>query len=315
MSEEKENPVIGLSFILIPVILLIVGLFIYPYPDVTEYQESMLQIPMFLGLFLLFFGFILDKQKSGKIFKILGWIVFAFFWATQPTMLYLSEGGDTFNAAVCVIGVFVLCYLAYHEYLSYIRDESISCLNWIAGASFLAGIIYFGIERSALSPWLIDRVAEQSAWVLNIFTGTAAVDGEAILIDGHYAVTIIFACTAIQSMVIFVGMIGALPKIGFKRRIIGLMITVLPVYFLNLFRNAMVAFLVGRNIMDFNLAHNILSKAGSLIALVVLLFIVVKIIPEVFDEIINLTDLYKRNGPIERFIKKLFRFQKSEEKL
>jgi hypothetical protein len=38
---------------------------------------------------------------------------------------------------------------------------------------------------------------------------------------------------------------------------------------------------------------------------VILLFIVVKIVPEVFDEILNLTDLYKRNGPIEKTIKKL----------
>ena len=55
----------------------------------------------------------------------------------------------------------------------------------------------------------------------------------------------------------------------------------------------------------FNIAHNIIGKGGSLIALVILLFIVVKIVPEVFDEILNLTDLYKRNGPIEKTIKKL----------
>ena len=52
------------------------------------------------------------------------------------------------------------------------------------------------------------------------------------------------------------------------------------------------------------MAHNVIGKGGSLLALVILLFIVIKIVPEVFDEIINLTDIHKRNGPLENFIKK-----------
>ena len=91
-----------------------------------------------------------------------------------------------------------------------------------------------------------------------------------------------------------------------KRRIIGLLITVVPIYVLNLFRNALVTFLVGRNITDFNMAHNVISKAGSLAALIILLLLVVKIIPEVLNEILCLVDLHKRNGPIEKSIKSVF---------
>ena len=57
----------------------------------------------------------------------------------------------------------------------------------------------------------------------------------------------------------------------------------------------------------FGTAHNVIGKGGSLIALVILLFIVIKILPEVFDEIICLTDLYKRKGPFERFFKIIWR--------
>ncbi len=54
------------------------------------------------------------------------------------------------------------------------------------------------------------------------------------------------------------------------------------------------------------MAHNVIAKTGSLIAMIILLFIVIKIIPEIFNEIICLTDLYKRNGPLEKGIKNIF---------
>jgi exosortase/archaeosortase family protein len=105
-------------------------------------------------------------------------------------------------------------------------------------------------------------------------------------------------------MVIFVGMILPLPKVEIKRKIYGLLLTILPVYVLNVMRNSLVIYLVGNDITDFSIAHNIIAKAGALISLIVLLFIVIKIIPEIFDEITSLTELPKRNGPIEKNFKK-----------
>jgi archaeosortase A (PGF-CTERM-specific) len=304
---NTEKTSVGFLFLIIPTIMLIVGYFIYPYPA-PEFSTLLLQIPMFLGLILILIGFIAEygKYHFGKILKILGWLVFTFYWATQPATLYLSEEGDIFNSVVCIIGVFVLCYIAYHEWLSYERKEYVSCLNWIAGASAIAGLIYFIIERTSLSPWLIEEVAKQSELVLRAIIGNSDIIGTDIYLDGHYAVTIIFACTAIQAMVIFVGMIIALPKVDIKRKVIGLLITIIPIYILNLFRNAMVAFLVGRNITDFFMAHNVISKTGALITLIVLLYFVIRLMPEIFDEIMCLIDLRKRNGPLEKAAKKIF---------
>ena len=265
--------------------------------------ETLIQIPMFLGPILLLVGF-LRNNNLGKKIKIIGWTVFSFYWSTQPALLYISEGGDVFNASICIIGVYVLMYMAYHEWLSLVRKDEVSCINWIAGASAISGLIYFGIERTALAGWLIEEVARESTFVLNTIIGNATVDGRYIYLDGSYAVTIIFACTGVQAMVLFFSMIGALPKVNAKRKIIGFAVTVLPIYILNLFRNAMVSYLVGRDITDFHMAHNVLSKGGALLTLIILLFIIIKIIPEIFDEIICITDLHKRNGPIEAFIKK-----------
>lgn len=308
---NTEKTSVGFLFLIIPTIMLIVGYFIYPYPA-PESSTMLLQIPMFLGLILILVGFIgeIGKYEFGKVVKIFGWMVFAFYWATQPATLYLSEEGDIFNTVVCIIGVYVLCYIAYHEWLSFERKEYVSCLNWIAGASAIAGLIYFIIERTSLEPWLVEEVARESAIVLDTIIGNAElviVNGRPdIYLDGHYAVTIIFACTAIQAMVLFVGMIVALPKVDMKRKIIGLVITIIPIYILNLFRNAMVTFLVGRNITDFFMAHNVISKAGALITLIILLYFVIKLMPEIFDEIMCLIDLHKRDGPLEKAAKKIF---------
>ena len=306
-KKNKENSSIALLFITIPTIMLVVGYFIYPYPAI-RIVFTLIQIPMFLSLGLLAVGFFI-KDQIGKKIKIIGWLIFAFYWSTQPKTLYLYESGDIFNATVCIVGVYVLSYIAYHEWLSIKREENISCLNWIAGATFIAGMIYFGIELTPLQLWLRQVVAAHSGWFLHVVTGeSVAIEGENALhiVYKSSTVRLIFACTAVQAMVIFVGMILPLQKVGIKRKILGLIVTVIPVYILNFMRNALVCFLDGNNITDFSTAHNIIAKVGALISLVILLFVVIKIIPEIFDEIICLTDLPKRNGPIEKNIKKYF---------
>ena len=92
--------------------------------------------------------------------------------------------------------------------------------------------------------------------------------------------------------------------------IIGLLISLIPIYILNLLRNASVAWLVGEYITNFFIAHNVLSKIGALITLIVILYFVIKIIPEIFDEIICLTNLPKRKGPLERMFKLLVKKSK-----
>ncbi len=66
----------------------------------------------------------------------------------------------------------------------------------------------------------------------------------------------------------------------------------------------MITYLVGVYGEDFfGVAHNIIGKGGSLVALVVLLLIIGRFIPEVFDEITSLMDLPKNNhGPLEELV-------------
>jgi archaeosortase A (PGF-CTERM-specific) len=309
-SISKEDPKIASLFIIIPIIFLIIGHIFFQY-ELSDTTIMFLQVPVALALILLGFGFFIKKNHLGNKLKIAGWIVFAFYWSTQPSTLYFSEDGDIFNAVLCGIGVFVLSYIAYHEWLSIERKKDLSCLNWIAGAACVAGIIYFGTERIPfIYMWLRETVAAHSGWFLQLVTGeNVVVNGVNILYKKSWLI-LIFACTGVQAMVIFVGMILPLPKVNIKRKIFGLIITVVPVYILNFMRMAMVSFLVGNGITDFSTAHNYIAKAGSLVVLIILLLFVVKIIPEIMDEIFCLTDLHKRNGPIEKVIKKYIRRSK-----
>jgi len=306
VPSEKNNGRVVLSFFLIPTIMLIFGYVLFPYPP-SLLARQLSFIPLFLGLILLGIGFFFKGKNTASTLKIVGWGMVAFFWATMPSFLYLSEGGDVFNAAVCIIGVYVLIYIAYHEWLSIQRNNHVSCLNWIAGGTFLAGIIYFTIENGivpGLKDWLIEFVAAQSTDLLHLF-GVNASRNQALIIYNNTPVTIIFACTAVQSMVLFVGMIGALSRVNMKRKALGLLVTVVPIYFLNLVRNAGVVFMVGSGMVSFELAHNVIGKAGSLLALIVLLFVTFKIVPELYDEIVGIIDLPKRRGPVELFIGRL----------
>jgi archaeosortase A (PGF-CTERM-specific) len=283
--------------------MLIVGYALFPYPP-SSLARQVSFLPLFLGLIFLGIGFFYRRKNIASMLKIVGWGLFSFFWATMPSFLYYSEGGDVFNAAVCIIGVYVLIYMGYHEWLSLKKDNYVSCLNWIAGGTFLAGIIYFTIENSiipGLKDWLIVTVAAHTTDVLHFF-GINAMRDQDLIVYNNIPVTIIFACTAIQSMVLFVGMIGALPRVNLKRKALGLLVTVVPIYFLNLIRNASVVYMVGSGMVSFEIAHNVIGKTGSLLALIVLLFITFKIVPELYDEIIGIIDLTKRKGPVELFL-------------
>jgi archaeosortase A (PGF-CTERM-specific) len=308
VSSGKNNNLVVLTFFVIPAVMLIVGYVLFPYPP-SSLARQISFVPLFLGLLFLGFGFFYRKKNTASILRIIGWGMFSSFWATMPSFLYFSEGGDVFNAAVCIIGVYVLIYMAYHEWLSMKRNEHVSCLNWIAGGTFLAGMIYFTIENGVIpgvQNWLIEFVAAQTTDVLHLI-GINATRNQSLIIYNNIPVTIIFACTAIQSIVLFVGMIGALPRVTLKRKTLGLLVTVVPIYFLNLLRNAGVVYMVGSGMFSFEIAHNVIGKAGSLIALIVLLFITFKILPELYDEIMGIIDLPKRKGPVELFLGRLLR--------
>ncbi len=256
-----------------------------------------------------------------------GWTLFAFHWALTGMNFYHVEEGDWVNAGFSFVSVFVLTYFAYQEMVSRRLGEDNPSLRFAAGAVFIAATVWYAFLRvQPLSEWIIEVVAAQTAWLLGAFGQSVelGVDGRTGFVSAITyvdqpipvrTVIIILACTAIQSMMIFVAAALAVAKADWGRRFTVIAVTVPVVYVLNLFRNVIIIWMwEGRSIeralglsseATFSLAHNWIGKGGSLIALVVIALFMFRVLPEVVHAVIGLLDLPRRRGPIERYVLKL----------
>ncbi|PKK86476.1 MAG: archaeosortase A [Thermoplasmata archaeon HGW-Thermoplasmata-1] len=325
ISVEKLGKMAKRPAVAAAAILFVPGLFILLghilYTNLDSYLFSLIVMaPMFVGLGFLGLGYIF-RLRSRHILMAVGWLVFSLYWGTQVDLLYWEEGGFI-NAAFGAAAVYLFAYLAYHEVISHAKKENFAPLEFMAGATFVAAFFYFLVERiPSVSRFLITEVADQSAGVLRLF-GHDFTSGVAILPHGapwfafnapiYYNgemtnISIILACTALQSIMIFVGAIYATTgKIPLKRRIAALAATAIPIYVLNLFRNAGVIWAVIVRGWDFGIVHDWVAKFGVLLVLVALAYIVFKLLPELYDDLAGLLDLPKRNGPVERFFRERF---------
>ncbi|MFO8133840.1 MAG: archaeosortase A [Thermoplasmatota archaeon] len=284
----------------------------YPSPETFE---AVVALPLFAGLLLLGAGFFL-RCHVRHLVTMSGWLVFGGYWATQPGYLYVKEAGDVVNASLCIAGVFFLFYLGYHEYLSHRRSENVPALSFIAGATFISGFFYFLIDRlQELSGLLIKVVADQTVWVTrqlgyDVVAGSVQYGESAsvpVFFNGWPSVDIILACTGLQSIMIFVGVIAALRGVDRNRRLKAFAATVPVIYVLNVIRN--VGVILGVEVLgaSFYMMHNVVGKAGSLVALIVLAYVAFELLPELYDNIMDLFDLPKRRGPVERALQRLRR--------
>lgn len=123
--------------------------------------------------------------------------------------------------------------------------------------------------------------------------------------DGnHYitAVSIILACTALQSIMVFVGLFAGTvaplrKKVGASLLVGGL------VYVLNLIRNTGIIWFYGQGHASFWIMHDAIGKGGSLVAMVLIAFGVFRWFPEFFTALVGVLDLVERDGPLERALK------------
>ena len=281
--------------------------------DMDNYPlfDMLTSIPLFSGLIILGIGFFC-KQERRHLIMSTGWIIFALYWATQPEFLYYKEDGDIVNAIFSIVGVYFLSYIAYHEFLSYTKREELESLTFLAGSTFIAGFFYFLIEKlPLLSGVLIKTVAGQTVWVMkvmgyHVYTGAINYGSEItvpVYFNGNHSVQLILACTGLQSMMIFVGVIAALRGVDKSRRFKALVYTVPVIYVLNIVRNVGVIYGVEVLHQTFYFMHNVVGKAGSLLALIVLAYLAFDILPELYGNISSLFELPNRRGPVERFFR------------
>ncbi|HID71502.1 MAG TPA: archaeosortase A [Thermoplasmata archaeon] len=240
------------------------------------------------------------RNHFGHLLSSLGWCAFSLYWLTH-TPSYLSEG-NYFNAFFSGGAVPFFLFIGYNEYLLRNTNEDNHSLKFLAGTGFIAGAIYFLIEYvTYFHTGLLYITAYQTKFFLHLF-GYEIELGEMIYTDkvripilkeGHAGknISIVLACTAIQSIVIFIGAIYS-TRGDRRRKIKAFLLTVPVVYLLNTVRNGGVIYLVYEGYLRFEVAHNYLSRYGAMAVLVILVYLMFNILPELHEDIMGIMELF-----------------------
>jgi archaeosortase A (PGF-CTERM-specific) len=246
-------------------------------------------------------------SKVRKLIGGIGWGVFSIHWGYQP--LYYLEIQDYANVLLTiVIALFCLlvAYIMFREYREgpiYIKNNrevvhskfsaqgesnSLDITYMLTSASALGALVYFPFANfPSLNTWIIGGVASQVLWVLQYFGIPAYMKAWNMITFNGYTVEIILACTAIESIALFMGLIGAV-RAPLSRLAMAFLVSVPVIYILNLIRDIFVVVAYGEQWFgadSFIIAHNYIAKAGSGIALFVISYAVLRILPELLEMI------------------------------
>lgn len=281
----------------------------------------------FLWMALIFFilaAILPSKLKSYRMpIGGIGWIFFAVYWALQP--LYYIKEGD-FSMVILMLVVALICLIIAHlmfiTYSQYkkgmLQDNPTNRTKTLMSATTVTAIgalFYFPFAQiGSLNHSLISTVTSQTFWLSQqVGFPVTRLDWNMIMLEG-YRVEIILACTAIESIALFFGLILGI-KANRKKIFLALMASVPVIYILNIIRNTFVIGAYGYkwfgtgpmvlNILgneyflhqsaSFYIGHHIIAKLGSGIALFFIAYAVLKLLPELLELIDDLWLLIKED--------------------
>lgn len=278
------------------------------------------------GMLLLFFAW---KFRSSKIESIapIGWVFTGFYFFNDIT--FYIEHEDPILIAMSALALPGAIGIAIWE-RRVTEEVYATALKWFRGTVAVAGLPYLMIAHvpilNVLAIWF---VAWQSAALLSFAGGAKVTLGETyarpansepinwndwdgnkwfltdemsefsfhteLLVNGEpIYINFVLACTAIQSMIIFVGAISVL-EVDWRRRIRALFIALSLIHILNLFRNAGLIWLqmgypgwkwLGLSIFDFG--HAYASRFVSLGAMFVLALVLFEMLPQMHRHVLHL---------------------------
>lgn len=265
---------------------------------------------LWLALVLLVAASVIPKKYTLK-FTVAGagWMFFAVHWAFQ--WQHYAEVSDYLNVVLTILAAVISALIGYvlisrdKRILREINGISITASLFMAtAAAAIGGLSYFAFsEIPAMNTWIISTVTDQTIWLASVFgVMITRLDWNLIAVNG-YRVEIILACTAIESIALFTGIIAS-SSAPFKRVAPAFLVSVPVIYGLNLIRNVFVITAYGMTWFgdpdtSFYVAHTIIAKTGSLIALFLIAYAVLKLLPEIInmiDGILNLAGGIFRNA-------------------
>ena len=267
------------------------------------------------------------RQRDTTFVAQVGWILVGVYFFTDAWD-YQAKG-DIILTVMCLLALPITLGIAKWE--SNVQDKKArSALFWARGAMAYAGGPYLLISHV---PWLnvlaIWFVASQVALFYRL-SGTGNIelgetwvqtssgrvtwdewDGnkwfsaetigefpfqtELVMADGTFiGINFVLACTALQSMVIFIGAISVL-DLDWRRRIRAILFTIPVIHVLNVFRNVGLIWMhqtytswsfYGMSVFEFG--HNYAARFVSLFAMFFMALIMFEILPELHRHIVRL---------------------------
>ncbi len=304
-----------------------IGLLVSGFGEVIGVNSMALELAIIMiGALFLGLGFHRQNSQKSRYFAAIGWVFMGLYFYLQSE--YYVEISDPVLVLMTASALPGSVALAIWE----IKNEKTpEALQWLRGCFTWAVVPYFVIfSVPYLNMALIQLTAESteimlefcglgnyhigemmvardgvpdvpvSEWDGNkwILTESLAKEGFYVQFfdsDGRVIVQFIMACSGLQSMIIFVGAIGALSSVSWKRRARGLLIALPTIYVLNMFRNAGIVWLtesypnwslMGIEMFDFT--HSYAAKAISLFAMFLMAIALFDLLPELHKHIMKI---------------------------
>jgi len=222
------------------------------------------------------------------------WLTFALACLTKVPEYVYSK--DYYNTAVFFLAFIFFLFLS----ISILLRNSDVFID-VTAFSALACAIYFPFAFIApLNYWIIGCTSDLTVALGKFLGFSMEKTGNIITLNGRN-IQIILACTAIESMALFTG-----ATLGIRaeriRKIKAFLVSVPVIYILNLFRNVFVVAAYayswfGEN--SFYIAHNVMAKILSTIALIVIAYVVFRLLPELAELIYSLKDEMFRGAGLD----------------
>ena len=279
-----------------------------------------------VGLIVLFVTW---KSRTGKVEFLapVGWILTGFYFFNDISF-YIQHNDPVLTVMSAITLPAAIGIAMWERNVS--KEKYKSALLWFRGTVAVAGLPYLLIAHvpmlNVLAIWF---VAWQSAVLLSFAGGADITLGDTyanpangvsenwetwdgnkwfltdemsefsfhteLLVNGEpIYINFVLACTAIQSMIIFVGAISVL-NIGWKKRVRALFVALSLIHILNLFRNAGLIWLqmgysdwrwMGLSIFEFG--HAYAARFVSLGAMFLLALVLFEMLPQMHRNVLAL---------------------------
>ncbi len=233
----------------------------------------------FLGIYLATYELNVNNGgKTGGVPEHMKWLRGMIFFAGTPYLLV---------AQIPYLNRIAIIFVAWQVvlFMKWTGSGDLELGDFIVKTSEQPGNEVLWESWDGNKWWLFEQLPENGMFV------------ELINSDGGYiGINFVLACTALQSIIIFVGAVLAV-NTSFKSKIRALIIVIPLIHVLNLFRNAGLIWMhsnypnwewFGISIFDFG--HSYASKVLSLFAMFLMALVIFEILPKLHSNVLGVID-------------------------